>query len=262
MIPLKVLVCDDEPLAARRIVSMLGAMPGVLVVGTAANGAEALQGVADGAPDLLLLDIEMPGSDGFDVVDQLAADRDQSPLIAFVTAHRGFAPEAFDTGVIDFLPKPVRRLRLEKALCRARDALVARDAGQRLAELQGRFDDLRHSQLRRRDDHVWVSKRGSLVRVDLHRIDRVEAEGAYVRIHVGRESYLHREAMGVIEARLDGNRFVRVHRSHLVRGGFVASIRRTTHGGGELVLSCGAVVPIGRKYASATRRHLLAGPDG
>ena len=262
MTPLKVLICDDEPLAVRRLVSMLGAMPDVLVVGTAENGVEALQGVADDAPDLLLLDIEMPGADGFDVVARLSEDPEVSPLIAFVTAHRSFAPDAFDTGVIDFLPKPVRRPRLEKAICRARDALLARDASRRLADLQDRFDELQCSQLRTRDDHVWVSKRGSLVRVDLHRVDRVEAEGAYVRIHVGQESYLHREAMGVIEARLDGNHFVRVHRSHLVRGSFVTSIRRTVHGGGELVLSCGAVIPIGRKYAFATRSHLLARPDG
>lgn len=259
MSPLRVLVCDDEPLAARRLTSMLGDMPGVLVVATAANGAEALQGVADADPDLLLLDIEMPGADGFDVVERLY-ERGRPPLVAFVTAHRSFAPDAFDTGVIDFLSKPVRRPRLEKMLGRAREALIARNAEARLAALQLHLAAVRERHLSGRDDDIWVSKRGSLVRVELRKADRIVAEGSYVRIYVGGESYLHREAIGGIEARLDPTSFIRVHRSHLVRGQLVTAIRRTIHGGGELILSCGAVIPLGRKYASEARRRILAHP--
>jgi DNA-binding LytR/AlgR family response regulator len=258
MTALTVLVCDDEPLAARRLVSMLGAIPDVSVVGTAANGAEALQGVADLAPDLLLLDIEMPGPDGFDVIDRLLEETNRPPLVAFVTAHRNFAPDAFDTDVIDFLPKPVRRQRLERAICRARDALLARSADQRLADLQANLDELRKDHVARQAAHVWVSKRNGLVRIELSRIDRIAAEGAYVRIHVGDQSFLHRDSMAAMEDRLDRKVFVRVHRSHVVRADFVETIRRTMHGSGELVLSCGAVIPVGRKYAFETRRHLLS----
>jgi DNA-binding LytR/AlgR family response regulator len=255
---LRVLVCDDEPLAVRRLVSILGEMPDVLVVATAETGIEAVEKAGETGPDLMLLDIEMPGSDGFDVVELLASATGGGPLVAFVTAHRVFAPDAFDTGVVDFLQKPVRRPRLEKAIARARAALLARDADHRLRDLQQRLDEMRHDLGGRRDEHIWVARRGGLVRVELRRIDRVAAEGAYVRIHVGADSYLHRESMSGLEALLDPDRFVRVHRSHVVRDGFVASIRRTIHGGGELLLSCGTVVPLGRKYALRARRHLLA----
>ena len=258
MTQLNVVVCDDEPLAVRRLTSMLATMPGVTVVGTTTDGTEALDIVRRTNPDLLLLDIEMPELDGFDVVDALAkCDTPVAPLIAFVTAYRKFAPQAFETGAIDFLPKPVRLSRLDATLARARTAIEGREALRRLVELEAMLDSLRGNHVHDRDEHVWVQRRGEVVRIDLDRVDRVAAEGAYVRLFVDETSYLHREPIGAIEQRLDAKRFVRAHRSHVVRADRVASIRRTIHGGAELVLKDGIRVPLGRKYSRAARARLL-----
>ena len=259
MSAMRVIVCDDEPLAVRRLEIMLGGLPDVTVVASASGGRQAIDLVREHGPDLLLLDVEMPEVDGFDVVDALAKlQQPKAPLIAFITAFRRFAPQAFDSGAIDFLPKPVRIARLETTLARARDALRSRQSEQRLVELEAMLAELRAERRPERDHHVWVARRGEVVRVDLDRLDRVEAEGAYVRLHLGETSYLHREPIGEIERRLDGARFVRVHRSHIVRPDRVSSIRRTVHGGSELILVDSVRIPLGRKYAGEARRRLLA----
>jgi DNA-binding LytR/AlgR family response regulator len=260
---LKVVLCDDEPLAVRRLVSMLSTMPGVTVVGTTTDGAEAVELVRKTKPDLLLIDVEMPELDGFDVVDALAKRAEpDAPLVAFVTAYRKFAPQAFESGAIDFLPKPVRLSRLDGTLTRARAAIEGREASRRLVELEAMLDTMRANHVPERDEHVWVSRRGEVVRIDLDRVERVVAEGAYVRLYLDGISYLHREPIGGIEARLDQSRFIRAHRSHIVRVDRVASIRRTMHGGAELVLKDEIRVPLGRKYSREARRRLLNTGNG
>ena len=255
----RILICDDEPLAVARLVSMLSRLPDVEVVATSTSGRQAIGLIAEARPDLLLIDIEMPEVDGFDVVEEMASlEAEQLPLVAFVTAYRRFAPQAFDSGAIDFLSKPVRLNRLAVTLHRAREALAGREAKRRLEELQGMLGALRNNHDPEREAHIWVPRRGEMIRVDLERIDRVAAEGAYVRLHVGTDSFLHREAIGAIELRLDSAKFQRVHRSHLLRLDHVASIRRTIHGGGELILQSGERIPLGRKYARVARLRLLA----
>jgi DNA-binding LytR/AlgR family response regulator len=257
MPPLKVVICDDEPLAVRRLERMLSSMPEVVVVGTTTDGAEALDLVRSALPDLLLVDIEMPELDGFDVVQALA-QVEAPPLVAFVTAFRKFAPQAFETGAIDFLPKPVRLARLDDTVSRARKAIAGREAARRLVELEAMLDNLRASHIPARDEHVWVPRRGEVIRIDLDSVERIVAEGAYVRLHTEDASYLHREPIGAIEKRLDQSRFVRAHRSHIVRIDQVASIKRTMHGGGELILKDGTRVSIGRKYSREARKRLLS----
>ena len=259
MTQVRVVICDDEPLANQRLASLLSRISDVEIVGTASDGREVLSLIETERPDLVLLDIEMPGMDGFDVVEQLPklGDSDSdAPLIGFVTAFRRFAPQAFDSGAIDFLPKPVRLSRLEKTFERARQALAGREAERRLIELQGMLEGLRDKPNPYRDAHVWVPRRGEIVRIDLEQVDRVAAEGAYVRLHVDTSSFLHREPISSVETRLDPARFVRVHRSHLVRVDQVLSIRRTIHGGGELVLRTGERIPLGRKYTREARQRL------
>ena len=125
---MRVLICDDEPLASQRLADLLTRCAGVEVVGSASNGQEALQLVSTVKPDLLLLDIEMPRFDGFDVVEELSmAQRSgpgEPPLIIFVTAYPRFAANAFDASALDFLTKPVRHSRLESALAKARGEQV------------------------------------------------------------------------------------------------------------------------------------------
>lgn len=261
MTALRLLLCDDEPLAVRRLTAMLADIPDVTVVASTTDAREAVDLVRSTMPDLLLLDIEMPDIDGFDIVEavaKLAGAGVVVPLVAFVTAYRKFAPQAFETGAIDFLPKPVRLNRLETMLARARHAIEGRQAARRLVELETMLDALRANHLPARDAHVWVPRRGEVVRIDLDRTDRIVAEGAYVRLHVQENSYLHRAPIGEIENQLDPSRFLRVHRSHIVRVDHVAAIRRTVHGAGELVLRNGQRVPLGRKYSRDARRRLMA----
>ncbi|WP_326525683.1 LytR/AlgR family response regulator transcription factor [Sphingomonas sp.] len=254
---IRFLICDDEPLAVERLRDLVGRVAGTQVVGTATDGRAALAAVAEHAPDALLLDVEMPALDGFDVVEALAQQGTgaATPLIVFVTAYPQFAAHAFDTGAIDFLTKPVRLARLDTAIDRVRRALEDRDAGQRLAELARQIEMLREQ---RRGDgaegaHLWVQRRGENVRIDLGQVDRVQSEGEYVRIFHGNASYLHREPISSLIERFDAGRFVRIHRSHIVNRDRVASIRRRPAGGYTIVTDTGELLPVGRNYRAVVK---------
>lgn len=257
---MRVFVCDDEPLAVQRLVSLLEHVPEVEVVATTTDSREALRLIAETVPELLLLDIEMPEVDGFDIVEGIGKLSLASvPVISFITAYRSFAFEAYECGVLDFLPKPVRASRINAMVARARDALAGREARSRLVELERSLEALRFTSSDVDPAHVWVSRRGETVRVELDKVERVAAEGAYVRLHLGARSYLHREAISSILVRMDRCRFARVHRSHVVRIDQVSAIRRTLQGGGELVLRDGTRIPIGRKFSRDARRRLAGG---
>lgn len=259
---MRVVICDDEPLAVERLRDLIGRIEDTEVVGTATDGRAALAAVTEHAPDLLLLDVEMPALDGFDVVEALAGAGGTPPLIVFVTAYPGFAAHAFDTGAIDFLTKPVRLARLDTAIERVRRALDDRSAGQRLAELAKQVESLRAE--RRGDSpqgaHLWVQRRGETVRLDLAQVDRVQSEGEYVRIHQGDASYLHREPISSLIDRFDADRFVRIHRSHIVNRDRVAAIRRRPAGGYTIVTDRGETLPVGRNYRAVVRT--LVGKEG
>jgi DNA-binding LytR/AlgR family response regulator len=258
---MRVLICDDEPLARQRLDDLLRACEGVQAVGAANNGIEALEQVDRHRPDLLLLDIEMPRLDGFDVVERLARN-DSSPaqappLIVFATAFPKFAVAAFESGALDFLTKPIRQSRLEKALQKARRALEQREGEQRLEELSRQLEQLRANH-RQPDEarHLWVQRRGEMYRLNLDTVDWVRAEGEYVRLHVGSDSYLHRDVLSTMMKQLDPVRFLRVHRSFAVNLDRVSSVRRSTYGDWKLVLTSGPELPIGRTYRQEIRARL------
>ena len=255
---MRVAVCDDELLAVERLTRMLSRIEGVTIEGTAQNGRDALALIARTAPDAIFLDIEMPALDGFDVVEALAAtESGPSPLIVFVTAYPQFAAHAFDTGAIDFLIKPVRSARLETAVERIRDVLDKRDASRRLDELASQLDALRAESraMSSPANEIWVHRRAERVRVDLDTVDLVQAEGEYVRLFVGAQSYLHRASVGAIVAQLDPARFMRVHRSYVVRLDLIAKIRRKMAGSYLLALSDGREIPLGRHYRAELLRQ-------
>ena len=255
---MRVAVCDDELLAVERLTRMLSRIDGVTIEGTAQNGRDALALIARTAPDAIFLDIEMPALDGFDVVEVLAAmESGPSPLIVFVTAYPQFAAHAFDTGAIDFLIKPVRSGRLETAVERIRDVLDKRDAARRLDELASQLDALRAESraMSSPANEIWVHRRAERVRVDLDTVDLVQAEGEYVRLFVGAQSYLHRASVGAIVAQLDPARFMRVHRSYVVRLDLIAKIRRKMAGSYLLALSDGREIPLGRHYRAELLRQ-------
>lgn len=262
---MRILICDDEPLACERLADLLSLCEDAELVGTAANGQEALDAIERLRPDLLLIDIEMPRFDGFDVVEELSRAPARAdappPLIIFVTAYPRFAADAFEAAALDFLTKPVRHARLERALGRARDALAAREAAARLDELAGQLATLRQEHRGPREQrHLWVQRRGEMVRVPLDDLDFVAAEGEYIRLHLKEQSYLHRDLLSAMMTQLDPDRFVRIHRSYAVNRERVASIRRSVHGGWKLLLATGVEIPVGRTYRQAARAALLE-PD-
>jgi two-component system, LytTR family, response regulator len=228
---LRVMVVDDEPLARARLRRLLADLPEVEVVAECSDGAAARSALAAQPADLVLLDIEMPVSGGFALLD---AAGDAMPDVVFVTAHAEHAVRAFEVGAVDYLLKPVRAERLAEALVRVRARRAAApQAGERLAIRDG--------------------SRVAFVAID--DIELVAAAGNYVELRAGGRTHLMRETLARLEQRLDPERFLRVHRRTIVRLDRIVAIEPA--GGGEYVLSLrdGTRVSSGRSY----RGRLLAG---
>ncbi len=238
---LKVVVVDDEPLAREDVVQLLSGRADVAVTATCASGTEALEAVTRHRPDVLLLDIRMPGLDGFGVVSQLA--RSELPYVVFVTAFDRFAIDAFRVRALDYLLKPVQRSRLDEALSRAREQLRLRKAEDWATALQAAAREQSGQSL---ESAYWsevmvrVGTRDIVIKVD--EVDWIQAETYYARLHVRGRSYLYRERMHVLEARLNPRHFARVHRSAIVNLDRVREIVHDPREGHVVVLSTGAKV--------------------
>jgi two-component system LytT family response regulator len=236
--PLRVVIVDDEPLAREDIGQLLADRSDVAVVATCANGAEALDAVRRLRPDVLLLDIRMPGVDGFNVVAQL--DRRELPYVVFVTAFDRFAIDAFRVRALDYLLKPVQAGRLDEALDRAREQLSRRLSGAWQEAMQSAAKEAQEARQYLSEVMVRVGTRDIVLRVD--EIDWIQAETYYARMHIRGRSYLYRERMHVLEARLNPRHFTRVHRSAIVNLDRVREIVHDNHGDHVVVLSTGARV--------------------
>src|SRR3982751_762054 len=216
MRPLRVLAVDDEPIALDRVADMVANIDGVELVGSVQSGADALEFIRKFCPDLVLLDIEMPRLDGFDVVESLfrerARDETETPLICFVTAYPQYASSAYETGALDFLCKPIRLPRLEKAIARAQAALDQRDSVRRLEQLSRQLDELRRVREAQPEPAFWVRHLGELIRLDIAEVDWVKAEGEYLRLHAGEKSYLLRSSIAGFSSQFAEQGFARVHR--------------------------------------------------
>lgn len=261
----RVLLVDDEQLALSRLSRLLEQIEEVEVVGAIDRASEAVAAIDFLHPDLVLLDVEMPQLDGFDVVEELVRQSDSRkatpPLIVFVTAYPQFALEAFDTGAIDFICKPVRLPRLEKTLGRTRRALTARDATRRLEALRANLSELRETAAHVEERHFWVRSGGDLIRIRTNDVQWIEAQASYVRLHLAERSYLVRNAIGTLAEQLAEEGFVRVHKSAVVNRRKV--LRITSQAGRpSLVLEGGAEVQVGRKYRTAAEHIVEAGAPG
>ena len=239
---LKVLIADDEPLAAERLQLLLARCDGIDLVGTASDGDAAVRMTEALNPDLLLLDIAMPGLDGIDVARALTSDSG-SPAVVFVTAFDQFAVAAFEVAAVDYLMKPVDPARLQRALDRARDYLRSR------RETPSKLPSKTSKWL----DEFWASDMSGLVRIAARDVDRVSAERDYMRLHVGRRSWLIHHSMSALEDGLDPELFVRLHRSAIVRRDFIAGFTRNPSGRWIARLSDGTEQPVGRLYSDRVR---------
>jgi len=239
--PLRVMVVDDEPLAVERLQLLLAAQPGVTVVGTANDGEAALRIAEAVAPDVVLLDIAMPGMNGIDVARALSDSAAGTPVV-FITAFDNFAVAAFDVAAIDYLMKPVRPDRLARALARVRAHL---DTGPRAAARRPATDHV---------EEFWVPDHNGLVRIAAADIGRITAERDYMRLHVGQRSWLIHRTIAKLERELDPALFLRVHRSVIVRRDTVTGLYRDETGHWTARLSDGAEQRIGRSYVEEVKR--------
>ena len=231
---IRTLIVDDEPLARSRIRSMLQRHEDIEIVAECSNGSEAAALAAQEHPDLLLLDIEMPDVGGFETLTHLSAD--DAPAVVFVTAHDDFALDAFEANAVDYVVKPFAQERFDRTMDRVRRFLGSR------AVLPP------HAQAQRRRARFAVRVRGQVLFVKTNDIDWISAEGNYVRLHAGAQSYLIRESMQKLEGELDSALFVRVHRSAIVNIESVRKLVPSADGTYSLVLASEAMVPLGPTY--------------
>jgi two-component system response regulator AlgR len=252
MTDLTILIADDEPLASRRLRILIERHDGVRLIGVARDGEEALEAIRAHRPDVVLLDVEMPGLGGFELVERLG--RDEQPIIIFATAFDHYAARAFEARAIDYLVKPVEAQRLYAALDRAREQRDRAEAAARLDEMREIIANLRRNAApapaRRYERELWVKSLGETVRVPLDAVELIEAERDYVRLRMGGRSFLHREPLSALEERLDPDEFIRVHRSVIVRRDCVAAIGRSPSRTPVLRLRSGEQVSVGRRYAA------------
>lgn len=239
--PIRVLIADDEPLAAERLQLLLSRCEGVSLVGVASDGEGTVEMTHALAPDLLLLDIAMPGLDGIEVARALAGRR-PSPAVIFVTAFDHFAVAAFEVAAVDYLMKPVDPPRLQRALERAQDYLERRETRPRGAQPGSALLE-----------EFWASDLTGLVRIAARDIDRVSAERDYMRLHVGRRSWLIHHSMAALEDGLDPELFVRLHRSAIIRKDFISGFTRSPSGRWIARLADGSEQPVGRLYSDRVR---------
>ena len=255
MADLRVLIVDDEPPALKRIRTLLRGQPDVEVVGECANGHEAVQAIQRLAPDLVFLDVQMPGLDGFEVLDR-AAGKDM-PAIIIVTAYERHAIRAFEIRALDYLLKPFDAARFEQALDRAR-----RDVARRRATSSPPDEQI--LQVLRRlavqpmaTDRLAIKVEGRILLVPLDRITWIEAVGKLVRVHASDGvNYLLREPLQSLENRLNPGQFLRIHRSALVNIRSIVDLEPVFHGDYCVRLLDGTELPLGRRYRDGVRRRL------
>ncbi len=232
---LRVLIVDDEPLARRGVRVRLERMSDVVVVGECVSGTAAIAAIAELRPDLVLLDVQMPEVDGFDVVRAIGPDR--MPLIVFLTAYDEYAIRAFDAQALDYLLKPIDDERFALAIERARRRWRERESSASSSSAS----------------RIAVRDRGRVLIIDEQEIDWIGAEGDYVRIHVAGRGHLHRETMAAMQARLDAKRFVRIHRSTIVNATRVRELRPCGDREQLVVLRDGTRLRASRGFRDALR---------
>ena len=244
MPPLSVLVVDDEPLARERIRALLDDEPEVKIVGECASGRTAIKAIQEKRPDLVFLDVQMPGVDGFGVVEQIGGA--QMPAIVFVTAFDQYALKAFEVHALDYLLKPFDRERFQATLARAREAIRLRAAG---AADQGMAALLESLAARRKHAERLLVKNGGKERLlAVEEVDWFEAAGNYVRIHTHGERLLLRETMANLELRLDPEQFARIHRSTIVNLKRVKELEPWFHGDYVVRLHDGQKLTLSRSH--------------
>ena len=265
---IRTVLVDDEPLATQGLQLRLQAHEDVEIVATAANGREAIRQIKTNKPDLVFLDIQMPGFDGFSVIQGLMDV--EPPLFVFVTAYGDHALRAFDAQAVDYLMKPVDEDRLAATMDRVRQRLTEKrsaEESERLKEALAEHAPEAAEELAdstpdnspapgRYEKMINIKDQGQIFRVDVDTIERIDAAGDYMCIQTGDNTLILRETMKDLEKRLDPRRFQRVHRSTIVNLDLVRQVKPHTNGECFLVLDSGAQVKVSRSYRDVVARFV------
>ena len=248
--PICALVVDDEAPARRRIADLLAKDRAIGTVLTAENGVAAITAIQNSSPDIVFLDVQMPGVDGFGVIEAIGPEN--MPLTVFVTAYDRFAIRAFEVDAIDYLLKPFSDRRYDKTMERLKERL--RDPSSQDAAGVGGFGPelLKLVATRAKPGEIWdwiaIKSRDTTRLLMADDIDWVEAAGVYVTVHSKGEEFLYRAGLSAVANRLDPFRFVRIHRSHLVNVRAISLLERRSHGEFEVMLKSGERLMMSRSY--------------
>jgi two-component system LytT family response regulator len=262
---IRTILVDDEPLAIQGLRLRLERHEDVEIIDTCSNGREAIRSIKTHKPDLAFLDIQMPGFDGFSVIQGLMEV--EPPLFVFVTAYGDHALRAFEAKAVDYLMKPVEEDRLADTLDRVRERLAEKRGAEEvgrlkevLAEVAPEAVDVEgvedaHSS-NRYEKLINIKDRGQIFRVDVDSIEKIDAAGDYMCIYTGDNTLILRETMKDLEKRLDPRRFQRVHRSCIVNLDLVRQVKPHTNGECFLVLESGGTVKVSRSYRDVVARFV------
>ncbi|PWT80307.1 MAG: DNA-binding response regulator [Acidobacteria bacterium] len=249
---IRVLIVDDEPLARGVLREMLQRDSDVAIVGECANGKQAVEAIQELTPDVLFLDIQMPEMGGFEVLDAL--DGPSMPHLVFVTAYDQYAVRAFEVHALDYILKPFDRERFEAAWQRAKaQVLRERNGGveQRILSL---LEDLKAGT--KYLERLVIKSSGRIYFLETNDIDWIQAEGNYVSVHVGKKSHLLRETISSLESQLDPRKFLRIHRSAIVRIDRIKELQPWFHGEYHIILQDGTELTLSRNYRDRLQEAL------
>jgi two-component system, LytTR family, response regulator len=244
----RTVVADDERLARQKLLILLKSEPRVKVVAECQDGKQAVAAIRNFRPDMLLLDIQMPELDGFQVLGEIPLE--EMPVVIFTSAYDQYAIRAFEANALDYLLKPFDQERLHHAVERARSELLKSRDSEVTHRILRLLSQVRSATLpaSERDNRLVIKVNGRIVFLDLDSIDWVEAAANYVRLNVGKESYLLRETIGGISERLDANQFVRIHRSTIVSVRKIKELIPVNSGEYVVVLKNGKELSCSRGY--------------
>jgi two-component system, LytTR family, response regulator len=258
---IRALIVDDEPLARRNIRVLLKGDPEIELIGECGSGAEAVKVIQKQAPDLLFLDIQMPLMSGFDVLEKI--DAEKIPAIIFVTAFDQYAIRAFEVHALDYLLKPFDDARFEKALVQAKQQIEQREINQLSKRLVRLLEDRDAQQSKARPpgylSRLMVKSASRVFFLKVDEIDWIEAADYYVKLHVGRKSHLLRETMSDMEAKLDPQKFLRIHRSAIVNLDRVKEMHAHFNGEYLVILQDGTELKLSRSRREQLQQMLDIG---
>ena len=239
------MIADDEPLARERLKLLLAPHADIELVAECRNGNEVVNALKASRVDLLFLDIQMPGKDGFEVIQEIG--QANMPATVFVTAHNEHAVEAFEVHALDYLVKPIEGKRLTETLARVKKTVTSEKAFAAREEISSAVEALRSAKVQSASVQRFFAKNGNASSViSVNDIEWIEAADYYVCLHVGGKKHLLRERIRALEAKLDTSKFIRVHRSAIVNIDHVREIHRDGRSEGWVLLSTGTRVRLNK----------------